>query len=86
LDEATSFLDNENELAVQASLAKLMSGRTTIVIAHRLSTIQNADWIIFLDKGTVVAEGTHDMLIKPDTPYSKMYNLEFRQHELSLIK
>jgi ATP-binding cassette, subfamily B, bacterial len=78
LDEATSALDNENEVMVQESLGKLMKGRTTIVIAHRLSTIQNADWILVMDNGKVVAQGTHEMLLNQDNPYSRMFYLQFR--------
>ncbi|WP_167577800.1 ABC transporter ATP-binding protein [Ammoniphilus sp. YIM 78166] len=78
LDEATSSLDNENEYAVQESLKSLMKGRTTIVIAHRLSTIQEADWILVMDKGKLVAQGTHQSLVMEDNPYSRMYRLQFR--------
>lgn len=78
LDEATSSLDNENEFAVQESLDRLMKNRTTVVIAHRLSTIQNADWIVVMDKGKVVAQGKHPMLLQQDNPYSRMYRLQFR--------
>lgn len=84
LDEATSSLDNENELAVQESLDKLMKNRTTIVIAHRLSTIQHADWIVVMDKGKVVAQGKHPMLLSQDNPYSRMYRLQFRDNGLSV--
>src|SRR5690606_23803513 len=59
LDEATSSLDGESELAVQRALERLMAGRTTIVVAHRLSTVANADAIVVLHEGRVVAVGTH---------------------------
>ena len=59
LDEATSALDNESEARVQAALAEVMKGRTTIVIAHRLSTVVNADHIVVLAHGRLVEEGTH---------------------------
>jgi ATP-binding cassette subfamily B protein len=62
LDEATSALDNESERAVQAALAALQTGRTTIVIAHRLSTIRSADKICVVVDGRVVEEGAHDRL------------------------
>jgi len=62
LDEATSALDAESEQAVQAALAELMRGRTTIVIAHRLSTVRHADVIAVVDAGRIVQLGTHDSL------------------------
>jgi ATP-binding cassette, subfamily B, bacterial len=79
LDEATSALDQENEWIIQESLAKLMKDRTTLVIAHRLSTIQKADWIIVMDQGKVIAQGTHALLMARENLYSKMYGLQFKK-------
>uniref|UniRef100_UPI0004981438 ATP-binding cassette domain-containing protein n=1 Tax=Pseudorhizobium marinum TaxID=1496690 RepID=UPI0004981438 len=63
LDEATSALDTETEQAIQASLAELAEGRTTLVIAHRLSTITKADRILVVDGGRIVEHGSHDALL-----------------------
>ena len=63
LDEATSALDSESEAAVQAALATLKRGRTTLVIAHRLSTIKDADRIVVLDHGVIVEQGRHEELV-----------------------
>ncbi len=78
LDEATSSLDTENESIIQKSLEKVFENRTTIIIAHRLSTIQKADRIIVLDKGVIVAEGTHDQLINEGGLYSRLSKVQFR--------
>ncbi|EOB33562.1 ABC transporter ATP-binding protein [Streptococcus pneumoniae 845] len=63
LDEATANIDSETESLVQASLAKMRQGRTTIAIAHRLSTIQDANCIYVLDKGRIIESGTHEELL-----------------------
>ncbi len=72
LDEATSALDTESEAQVQAALARLMAGRTTILIAHRLSTVRGADRIYVIDKGQVVETGDHDSLIKTRGLYARL--------------
>jgi subfamily B ATP-binding cassette protein MsbA len=79
LDEATSALDNEAERQVQASLERLMKGRTTLVIAHRLSTVQNADRIIVLDRGRTVEQGTHAQLMEQGGLYSALYRMQFNE-------
>ena len=76
LDEATSALDTESEKAVQIALENMMKNRTSIVIAHRLSTIQNADWIVVLQKGVIIEEGTHDTLLQKQGTYAKLVSLQ----------
>jgi len=77
LDEATSALDSESERHVQAALADLMRGRTTVVVAHRLSTIESADRIAVFDKGRIVETGTHAALLASDGIYSKLYRIQY---------
>jgi len=77
LDEATSALDTESERRVQAALARLMQGRTTLVIAHRLSTIERADWIVVLREGAIVEQGTHAELIAHGGYYSTLHRMQF---------
>lgn len=78
LDEATSSLDTESEAFIQESLARLMSGRTTLVIAHRLSTIRRADQILVLEAGHIVERGTHDELIARQGRYHELYTYQAR--------
>ncbi len=77
LDEATSALDTESERGIQAALANLMQGRTTLVIAHRLSTVENADSIIVLQDGEVVEKGTHDELLSLNGYYGALHRMQF---------
>ncbi|NLU42704.1 MAG: ABC transporter ATP-binding protein [Firmicutes bacterium] len=75
LDEPTSSLDSESELAVQQALDTLMKGRTTLVVAHRLSTVRHADKIAYLEDGVIKETGTHDELIKLRGRYYEMHQV-----------
>ena len=79
LDEATSALDAESERYVQAAFEDLMKQRTTLVIAHRLATVRNADRIVVLDGGKVVAEGAHAQLMKKGGLYARLAKLQFNE-------
>ncbi len=76
LDEATSSLDTESERLVQLALENLMKNRTSIVIAHRLSTIKNADEIVVMDKGCIVEQGSHEVLLAQNGIYRKLHDLQ----------
>jgi len=77
LDEATSALDAESERLVQASLERLVEGRTTMVIAHRLATVRAADRIVVINQGEIVEEGTHDTLNARGGLYARLARLQF---------
>ena len=76
LDEATSALDTESERFVQDALENMMQNRTSLVIAHRLSTIQKADWIVVMEKGKIIEQGTHHELIAKKGMYNKLVELQ----------
>lgn len=77
LDEATSSLDSESESLIQDALTALMRGKTVLVIAHRLSTIMKMDRILVLERGRVVADGTHDQLLNQKSGlYHKLWSIQ----------
>lgn len=75
-DEATSALDNETQEKIQQAIENMKNEYTILIIAHRLSTIINADRILYLDNGKIVAEGTHKELLKKCAEYKKLYESE----------
>ena len=79
LDEATSSLDTQSEHLVQTAIDNLMADRTVLVIAHRLTTVENADSILVMDAGQIVASGTHQELLSQDGIYTRLYNKQFKK-------
>jgi ATP-binding cassette subfamily B protein len=77
LDEATSSLDAESERVVQLALERLMARRTVLIIAHRLATVRHADRIVVMDRGRIVAAGTHEELVAGNPLYARLAALQF---------
>ena len=75
LDEVTSYSDIENEAKIQSALKTLLKGKTALIIAHRLYTIKNADNIVFMNKGKIMEQGTHDELLKNRADYWHLWSL-----------
>jgi ATP-binding cassette subfamily B protein len=84
LDEATSSVDTETELRVREALSRLVHGRTSLVIAHRLSTIQRADRILVMHKAELRELGTHQELLAMRGIYWKLYQLQYKEQEVTL--
>ncbi len=83
LDEATSSLDSESETLIQQAMERLMVGRTTLVIAHRLSTVRALDRLLVMDRGRIIEEGTHDVLVRrKDGVYKRL----FERQTLALVE
>lgn len=76
LDEATSFLDVENESKIQRALSELIKNKTVIIIAHRMRTIANADKIVVLDDGKIAEKGSPEELLEKDGLFKKMVDLQ----------
>lgn len=81
LDDAMSSVDTETEQLIQTALERLMRGRTSFVIAQRLSTVRIADLILVLDKGRIVARGTHEGLLRTSGLYTEIYHRQLRPQE-----
>jgi ATP-binding cassette subfamily B protein len=91
LDDSTSAVDVQTEVLIQHALDRLMQGRTSFVIAQRISTVLNADNIIVLDKGRVVAQGKHVDLMESSPIYAEIYRSQLvedpvaEEQELSIV-
>lgn len=80
-DEATSALDNETQLSIQTAINNMQGEYTILIIAHRLSTIINSDRILFLNDGAIIAEGTHEELLKNCLEYKNLYEAEIKKSD-----
>ena len=80
LDEATSSIDTQTELLVQAGIEALLKGRTSFVVAHRLSTIQKADCIFYIDDGKILEQGTPGELMEKKGAYYQLYMTQFHKN------
>ncbi|MCJ7435425.1 MAG: ATP-binding cassette domain-containing protein, partial [Anaerolineales bacterium] len=85
LDDSTSSVDVATETHIQDALETLMKGRTSFVIAQRISTVMNADKILVLDKGEVVAQGKHAQLMEDEPIYAEIYNSQILSHQTSEV-
>jgi len=85
LDEATSSVDTETELLIQAALEELLKKRTALIIAHRLSTIKSADRILVVHKGEIWEQGSHEELLAQGGLYARLYDLQYRFQEADRV-
>ena len=83
LDEATSSVDTAREELVTSALARMITGRTSVLIAHRLSTVQRADTILVMHKGQLREQGSHQQLLAEHGLYYKLYRLQYQDQELA---
>ena len=86
LDDATSSVDTETEQLIQEALEELMRGRTSFVIAQRLSTLRKADLILVLEKGRIVARGTHEELLRTSGLYAEIYHRQLKTMEGPIVE
>jgi ATP-binding cassette subfamily B protein len=84
MDEATASIDPETEATLQNSIREVMKDRTAIIIAHRLNTIRYANRIIVLQQGKIVEEGTHEVLLARGGTYSRLYELQYKDQDISV--
>ena len=85
LDEATSALDISSELSVQEALQRLFKNRIVIIVTHSLSALSLADKIILFDKGSIVAQGTHEVLIEESSLYQELYHQVRNKQDLGIL-
>jgi len=85
LDDSTSAVDAETEYQIQQALAHLMHGRTSFVIAQRISTVRTADLILLLDNGRIVAQGTHDDLLRESALYGEIIDSQFSDDRVLML-
>jgi len=86
LDDATSSVDTETEQQIQGALKRLIQGRTSFIIAQRVSTVREADMILVIDKGRIVAQGRHQDLIRESGIYADIYYRQLRQEDVELAE
>jgi len=86
LDDSTSAVDAETEYQIQQALDRLMKGRTTFVIAQRISTVRDADKIILLDSGNIVAQGTHEDLLENSPLYGEIIDSQFKSRQAEVVR
>ncbi|HOQ05272.1 MAG TPA: ABC transporter ATP-binding protein [Anaerohalosphaeraceae bacterium] len=84
-DEATSSLDSESEYWIQQAMQNLIRGRTTFIIAHRLATVIHADWILVLQNGRIVEQGTHLQLVSQNGIYRDFFRRQMQSAQLDLL-
>jgi len=84
MDEATASIDPETEAALQTSMGRVMSNRTSIIIAHRLNTIRHVNRILVLQHGELVEEGTHEELLARGGIYARLYELQYKDQDISI--
>jgi ATP-binding cassette subfamily B protein len=86
LDDATASVDTETERLIQLALERLMQGRTSFVIAQRLSTVRRANLILVLERGRIVAQGTHQDLLRTSGLYADIYQRQLRPQEQKMVE